>query len=119
MSKKLLGLTAVTVFALALGACADEPVTGPANDTAEFAQQEGRGGQDFLLNIIGVAKDKTADMDDNNGHHIFVQLYGGQKVCVEDADWIAYQEILGVAPTPNPYHCTDAEWAGALQGGRG
>src|SRR5205807_7452062 len=34
-------------------------------------------GSHFNLNIIGVPKDKTADMNNNDGHRIFVQLYGG------------------------------------------
>ena len=35
-------------------------------------------GSHYNLNIIGVSHDKTAAMDDNNGHRIFVQLWGGQ-----------------------------------------
>jgi len=34
-------------------------------------------GSHYNLNIIGVPKDKTADMNNNDGHRIFVQLYGG------------------------------------------
>src|SRR6266576_406766 len=34
-------------------------------------------GAHYNLNIIGVPKDKTADMNNNNGGRIFVQLYGG------------------------------------------
>src|SRR5438067_13691846 len=34
-------------------------------------------GTHYNLNIIGVPKDKTADMNNNNGGRIFVQLYGG------------------------------------------
>jgi hypothetical protein len=107
--------------ALSMAACADQPTDlqqGPA-----FGVGNGYpGSHDYLLNIIGVPKDKTADMDDNNGHRIFVQLYGGQKVCVTDEDWAAYQTILGVPvedQTENPYACTEEEWAGALKGGRG
>jgi hypothetical protein len=35
-------------------------------------------GTHFNLNIIGVPKDKTADMNNNDGHRIFVQLNGGE-----------------------------------------
>ena len=35
-------------------------------------------GSHFNLNIIGVPKDKTADMNNNDGHRIFVQLNGGE-----------------------------------------
>ena len=37
-------------------------------------------GSHYNLNIIGVPKDKTADMTGNDGHRIFVQLYGGESV---------------------------------------
>jgi hypothetical protein len=45
-----------------------------------YGGNEGNGngapsGPHYNLNIIGVPKDKTADMDDNNGHRIFVKLY--------------------------------------------
>jgi hypothetical protein len=33
-----------------------------------------QGGHDYHLNIIGVPKDKTVDMDNNDGHRIFVRL---------------------------------------------
>ncbi len=35
-------------------------------------------GTHFNLNIIGVPKDKTATMTNNDGHRIFVQLTGGE-----------------------------------------
>lgn len=35
-------------------------------------------GSHFTLNIIGVPKDKTADMTGNNGSRIFVRLNGGE-----------------------------------------
>jgi len=35
---------------------------------------------DYKLNIIGVPHDKTADMDNNNGRRIFVQLYSDNTV---------------------------------------
>ena len=46
-----------------------------------------QGAHDYLLNIIGVPKDKTADMDDNNGHRIFVQLNGGETVTNPGGKW--------------------------------
>jgi len=35
-------------------------------------------GAHYNLNLIGVPKDKTADMTNNDGHRIFVQLTGGE-----------------------------------------
>jgi hypothetical protein len=117
MIKKLLILT---LFA-GLAACADQP-TGP-NEAPQLSLGNGfpKGGHDYKLNIIGVPRDKTAEMDDNNGHRIFVQLYGGQKVCVTDEDWAAYWGILhpGDDVPDNPYLCTEEEYADALHGGRG
>jgi hypothetical protein len=105
----------------AAGACQkDAPTIPPAPDPSQGVGNGFPGSHDFLLNIIGVSKDKTADMDDNNGKRIFVRLNGGQKVCVTDEDWATYQELLGVEePTENPYVCTEEEWEDALQGGRG
>ncbi len=37
-------------------------------------------GAHYNLNIIGVPKDKSADMDGNNGHRIFVPLSGSTKI---------------------------------------
>ena len=42
-------------------------------------------GKHYNLNIIGVPKDKTADMTGNNGHRIFVKLYGKSKIMLSEA----------------------------------
>jgi hypothetical protein len=50
---------------------------------------EGNGapsGAHYNLNIIGVPKDKTATMDDNNGHRIFVKLDGRSKVMLREGE---------------------------------
>jgi hypothetical protein len=121
MKRKLLCLPLVALTAFSLSAC--EETTAPVDGSA-FGVGNGYpvGGHDFLLNIIGVPKDKTAALDDNNGRRIFVRLYGGQPVCVTDEDWAAYQDLLGVPveeQTENPYACTAEEWENALNGGRG
>jgi len=65
---------------LVLAACADSPSaptsakalgSGPV---ADLGNGFPIGGHDYRLNIIGVPHDKTADMDNNNGRRIFVQL---------------------------------------------
>lgn len=112
------------VLSAFLAGCADEP-TGPATEGLDLptASQLGNGfpegGHDYKLNIIGVPKEKSAAMDDNSGHRIFVLLEGGQPVCVTDEDWAAYLELLGEEPSDNPYACTEEEWEDALHGGRG
>jgi hypothetical protein len=43
-------------------------------------------GAHYNLNLIGVSKDKTADMDGNNGHRIFVKLDGNTKIKLIEGD---------------------------------
>ncbi|MCG6917010.1 MAG: hypothetical protein LJE89_05610 [Deltaproteobacteria bacterium] len=43
-------------------------------------------GPHYNLNIIGVPKDKSADMDDNNGHRIFVRLDGKSQIWLREGE---------------------------------
>jgi len=58
-----------------------------------FAQNGGTGngapnGAHYTLNIIGVSRDKTADMTGNNGHRIFVKLWGSDsKIMLTEGDF--------------------------------
>lgn len=56
-----------------------------------LAQTTGNGapsGPHYTLNIIGVAKNKTADMSGNNGHRIFVKLWGADsKIMLTEGDF--------------------------------
>lgn len=45
-----------------------------------FAGNGAPSGAHYNLNIIGVPKDKSADMSGNNGHRIFVPLYRNTKI---------------------------------------
>ena len=65
--KRIFTFAAVlTVAALVLGAFDVTAITGNGAPS----------GPHYNLNIIGVPKDKTADMTGNNGHRIFVPLLG-------------------------------------------
>ena len=44
-------------------------------------------GSHYNLNIIGVSKNKTADMSGNNGHRIFVPLSGKSKILLGEGDF--------------------------------
>lgn len=44
-------------------------------------------GAHYNLNIIGVPKDKTADMDGTHGHTIFVKLEGKSKIWLSEGDF--------------------------------
>ncbi len=83
---------------------------------ARLALATGNGapsGTHYGLNIIGVPKDKTADMNNNDGHRIFVQLVGG-----EDATKLSGQTFntinkvnkifLFPAPTGESFRALDA-----------
>lgn len=78
--------------------------------TSAFAGGNGApSGSHYNLNIIGVPKDKTADMTDNNGHRIFVSLFGKSKILLQEGS--DFQVIDGNAtdgsatfqlPNPDP-----------------
>ena len=44
-------------------------------------------GAHYTLNLIGVPKDKTADMTGNNGRRIFVPEFGGTKINLTEGDF--------------------------------
>jgi hypothetical protein len=76
MRKSPIAIVAAIVF---VAACNDSPTTpGKLSNLSGPSKLLGNGfpegGHDYRLNIIGVPKDKTADMDNNNGRRIFVQL---------------------------------------------
>jgi len=53
-----------------------------------FADNGAPSGAHYNLNIIGVPKEKSADMDNNNGHRIFVPLWGKTSISlIEGADF--------------------------------
>ena len=66
-------------------------------------------GAHYNLNIIGVPQDKTADMDDNNGHRIFVKLDGNSKIMLSEGDEFRVLDANGTKgsakfqlPNPDP-----------------
>ncbi|MGD2136624.1 MAG: hypothetical protein PVF08_00095 [Gammaproteobacteria bacterium] len=64
-------------------------------------------GPHYNLNIIGVPKNKTADMDGNNGHRIFVKLVGKTKIMLGEGDDYQVVDANGTDGTaafqlPNP-----------------
>ncbi|MDP3998192.1 MAG: hypothetical protein Q8P89_01055 [bacterium] len=80
MIKKIVALS--SGVALLLGAAL--PVIAGNAETGNGAPS----GAHYNLNIIGVPKDKTADMDNNNGHRIFVKLWGADsKILLTEGDF--------------------------------
>jgi hypothetical protein len=52
-------------------------------------------GAHYNLNIIGVPKDKTAVMDDNSGHRIFVNLEGKTKIWLGEGEEFSVLDANG------------------------
>lgn len=87
----------------------DYSLTGaksPKGDTTGIGTPKG---PHYNLNIIGVPKDKTADMTGSKGHRIFVKLEGKSKISLTEGDH--YQVLDGNAtdgkgtfqlPNPDP-----------------
>jgi hypothetical protein len=69
----------------------DEAILAQARLDAEAVVQSlGNGapsGAHYNLNMIGVPKDKTADMTNNSGHRIFTKLEGKTKVMLAEGDF--------------------------------
>lgn len=85
--KKFL-ILALAIFSMAaFQSCADEDILRTTEDVDLTQRSNNGNGSDFQLNIIGVDKDKTADMDNNDGRRIFVQLYGGETVTNGGSKW--------------------------------
>lgn len=67
-------------------------------------------GPHYNLNLIGVPKDKTATMDDNNGHRIFVKLEGNSKINLMEGETFQVLDANGTdgngalfqLPNPDP-----------------
>ncbi len=86
-------------------------------------------GAHYNLNIIGVPKDKTADMKDGNGHVIFVKRDGHTKIYLQEGDYAVLDKngtdkdgALFQLPNPDPDYDGVTEysiWARALGKAKG
>ncbi len=77
MLKRIMAVALGVALAVTITACSNDQIASP---TSQVKAQASLGNGypvpsfDFQVQIIGVPKDKTATMDDNNGHRIFVML---------------------------------------------
>lgn len=81
---------ALALCSLLAVSCDTEPISSPDLTTADLKSSTGNGapsGAHYNLNIIGMSKDKTADMDNSNGHVIFVPLWGKTKIELAEGDF--------------------------------
>jgi hypothetical protein len=81
--RKWFGLAACVAL-VGVVACQDSQQVPTEPQSTELSAELGNGypmpSFDYKLNIIGVPKDKSAEMDNNNGRRIFVQLYSDNEV---------------------------------------
>lgn len=88
-------MTVVGLTVVAMSACQRSPVSPTADPSAgapadALAVRTGNGapsGGHYSLNIIGVPRDKTAEMTGSSGHVIFVQLWGNAKILLSEGDF--------------------------------
>ena len=66
-------------------------------------------GAHYTLNIIGVPKDKSADMTNDEGHRIFVDLFGNTRISLEKGEDFGVTDANGTdgragfeLPNPDP-----------------
>ena len=92
-------LALLLVLSLAIPAYADNTITGNGAPS----------GAHYNLNIVGVPQDKTADMTDNNGHRIFVNLDKKSKILLCEGEEFSVLDANGTKgsakfqlPNPDP-----------------
>jgi hypothetical protein len=68
-------------------------------DIVQLLATQELSGPHYNLNIIGVPKDKTADMTDNSGHRIFVKLQGKSKILLSEGEEF---QVLDANATKGP-----------------
>jgi hypothetical protein len=114
MSKFAGAIGLIVIISLISPGCSERVSTPMATDgSAVMRAATGNGapnGAHYNLNIIGVPKDKTATMDNNNGHRIFVKLWGKSKILLGEGDGFSVLDANGTdgngakfqLPDPDP-----------------
>src|SRR6266699_1364267 len=92
MKKKLI-MVAVAVTSMLVYSCTKEN-QAPSNRSSSISKTSGNltgsgapSGAHYDLNLIGVPKGKTADMTGDNGHRIFLPLWGSAKINLSEGDF--------------------------------
>lgn len=110
---KFFSLLAIPAF-FTMGCTDEQDITPNATlGAASTTLATGNGapsGAHYTLNIIGVAKDKTASMDGNNGRRIFVSLEGNTKIMLAEGETFQVLDANGTdrdgasfqLPNPDP-----------------
>jgi len=106
--RKLLVSTAAVALALTVAGCGDG-VQAPLDiPPAPFFGNGAPNGTHYNLNVIGTS-DKSAAMDDNSGHRIFVKLDGNTRILLAEGDEFLVLDANGTdgsasfqLPPPDP-----------------
>lgn len=97
---RAIGLSAAAVILLAGFVVSCEDPAGPDTEALlALGRNADLSGPHYNLNIIGVPKGKTATMDGNNGHRIFVSLDGHSKIMLHEGETFA---VLDANATDGP-----------------
>ncbi len=100
--------------------CGEDGAGGTSNVALMGVMKTGNGapsGAHYNLNIIGVPGDKSADMTGDNGHRIFVPLFGSAKIMLSEGDF-AVLDANGTdgsaafqLPNPDPDNDGETEYS--------
>ncbi len=109
---KVLQTTAAAFLVALISLSCDNPTEAPtdATDAIQFGRGNGAPtGSHYNLNIIGVPQDKDADMTNNSGHRIFVDLSGKTRIDLTKGETFAVLDANGTdgraefqLPNPDP-----------------
>lgn len=102
-------LMAFAIVGFITTSCSDEQMDIPVEESA-VRTNGAPNGPHYNLNIIGVPKDKDADMTGDNGHRMFVKLYGKSKIKLIEGDDFGVLDANGTdnngasfqLPNPDP-----------------
>ncbi len=79
MKKSLIGLLSMAVLATAIVMQVSATTTTTGNGAPS--------GPHYNLNLIGMSKEKMGEMVNNNGHRIFVKLWGKTRILLQEGDF--------------------------------
>lgn len=113
MAKHGMVFAILAAAVLVVAGCSQQTSTPTSPATSSWNALTGNGapnGAHYNLNIIGVPKGKTAAMDGDNGHRIFVSLSGNTKIWLAPGDYFAVLDANGTdgdgakfqLPDPDP-----------------
>jgi hypothetical protein len=98
-------LLVVSLFVFASTGCAVDGSSSEDN-ALPLAGNGAPSGPHFNLNLIGVAKDKSASLDGGDGRRIFVPLVGSTKILLSEGDFAVLDanatDGSGAFQLPNP-----------------